>query len=88
VEKEAKAHLSKIPTKSLHLITDIWTSIQRLSVFGLKAQFIKDWSLHQVVLGFRHFPGTHSGKEIWNHLKRILTEQEIGEHTVHTFFLL
>jgi hypothetical protein len=57
---------------SLHLIIDIWTSKQKTSVMGIKAQFIADWKLQQAVLGFQLFEESHTGENIKNLLKELL----------------
>lgn len=56
-----------------HLILDIWSSRQKLSVIGVQVRFIKDWKLHQFVLGFQHFPGSHDAKAIKKKLEDLLT---------------
>lgn len=58
---------------SAHLLLDIWSSRQKISVIGVQVRFIKDWKLHQYVLGFQHFPGSHDAKAIKKKLEDLLT---------------
>lgn len=68
-----KSSLQGLPNGTIHLIIDIWTSLQHKSVLGIKAQFLtKDWSMQQMVLGFLHFPVSHTGEEIQNKLTDFL----------------
>jgi hypothetical protein len=63
-----------MPDGSLHLIVDVWTSKQQQAVLGFKVQFIKDWILRTLVLGFKHFPEKHTGENIREKLIKILEE--------------
>lgn len=44
-----------------------------MSVIGVQVRFIKDWKLHQFVLGFQHFPGAHDAISIKKKLEDLLT---------------
>lgn len=53
----------------------MWASKQKQQVFGLKTQFISSkWTLQNFVLGFKHFPQTHTAANIRNLLDGYLLE--------------
>lgn len=70
-----KKLLQSMPKKSVHLIVDIWTSRQQQSVFGVKVQLIHNWELKNFILGFRHFPTSHTGVNIKDKIVTLLSEQ-------------
>lgn len=40
-----RKQILNLPKGSLHLIMDIWTSKQKMSVIGIKAQFLEGWKI-------------------------------------------
>ena len=66
--------IKNLPSHSCHLILDIWSSKQKMSVIGFKAQYIKNWRLNRVVLAFKHFPEKHTGDNIKKVLDVLLKE--------------
>ena len=74
VVKEMTLLLKDLPPHGCHLILDIWSSKQKMSVIGFKGQFIKDWKMKRLVLGFKHFPEKHTGVNIKKALDDLLQE--------------
>jgi hypothetical protein len=73
-----KLELATMKPKCIHIITDIWSSRQKQSVIGVKAQFIKDWKMKQLVLGFKHFPESHSAANIKSMVIEILSIYDLS----------
>lgn len=69
-----RKQILNLPKGSLHLIMDIWTSKQKMSVIGIKAQFLQGWKMKQLVLGFRHFSESHTAVNIRELLDTFLDE--------------
>jgi len=57
-----------------HLLFDMWSSRNKMSIIGVQVRFIKEWKVQQLILGFQHFPGTHDGKSIKKKLTDMLLE--------------
>lgn len=64
MKADIKKSLVGMPFGSLHFIIDIWTSQQGQSILGVKVQFIDQWKIKQLVVGFKHFPESHTAENI------------------------
>lgn len=74
---------------SLHFIVDIWTSQQGKSIIGFKCQFIKDWSLKNLIVGFKHFPEAHTSENLREMLEDFLgKELKLSPDQVNTVYLI
>ncbi|OXA47250.1 Zinc finger BED domain-containing protein RICESLEEPER 1 [Folsomia candida] len=51
---------------------------------GVKVQFIHGWRMHQLVIGFQHFPESHTGDNIKRCLQSILEKYGITNDKVGT----
>lgn len=49
---------------------------------GVKVQFIHGWRMHQLVIGFQHFPESHTGDNIKRCLQSILEKYGITNDKV------
>jgi hypothetical protein len=62
---------------------DMWATKHKQQVLGIKAQYISDWKIRHVVLGFKDFPQSHTGENIKEALDSfLLTHFEIKPEQV------
>lgn len=44
-----------------------------MGVLGINVQFIKDWDLKQMVIGFKHFSGSHTSPMVKGGVEEVLS---------------
>jgi len=77
-----------LPPKSCHLMIDIWTSRQNEPVLGIKVQFIENWEMKQMTLGFQYFPEAHTGENVKKIMEEFMVKLNFSlSKVVHTFLL-
>lgn len=59
-----KNGLKEVQPGSLHFIMDIWTSKQKMSILEIQVQYIHNWKMKRITIGFRHFPESHTAENI------------------------
>lgn len=58
----------------VHLSADLWSSILRESVLGVRVQYIdEDWTLQHGTIGFRAFSNRHTGEHIRDEFEKIIS---------------
>ena len=72
--RDFKAVVKSLDDRNLHLIIDAWTSRQSFAVMGITAQYVHDWKLRKSVIGFRHFPTSHTARNIKSLLDKFIKE--------------
>lgn len=72
-----KENLDKISKLDhIHVSLDLWSSISRQSILGVKIHFIDaDWKLQTWTVGFKHFSHRKSGHNIRVFFKDLFTNQ-------------
>lgn len=68
----------------IHVSLDLWSSIARQSILGVKIHFIdSEWKLQTWTVGFKHFSHRKSGHNIRVFFKDLFTNHlQIPPHTV------
>lgn len=72
----------------LHLVIDLWSSAQKISVIGFKAHYVKNFRLHNKTIGFRVFKGSHTGYNMKGQVQEFLEEFDITLPQVKHLMLL
>ncbi|KAJ5982330.1 hypothetical protein N7451_012430 [Penicillium sp. IBT 35674x] len=79
VEQQQRNVLSKLPTgSSLSIALDCWTSPFCQAFMAITGYFIdEDWNYREVLLGFEHQPGSHTGARLSETILRIFKKHQI-----------
>jgi hypothetical protein len=64
-----------VPGSKVALALDCWSSTGRLSFIAVTVYFIdKDWNHHEVLIGFEHLEGVHTGVELARVINGVVTK--------------
>jgi len=78
----ATERLKKVVDKGLNPVVDIWTMKTGYSIFGTTAQYIHDWTMIKVVLGFEVISGSQTAENVKAHLNNVLANYKVDEKKV------
>lgn len=60
----------------MHVTLDLWSSISRKSILGIKVQYMdQEWNIRNQTIGFLHFPETKNAENLREKFKDFLTER-------------
>jgi hypothetical protein len=76
--------LQKLPSGAkLSLALDCWTSPFRQAFMAITGYFLdKDWEYHEILLGFEHLHGSHSGANLSEVLFQLLQKHQITDRVL------
>jgi hypothetical protein len=84
VRENQKSILQKLPSGAkLSLALDCWTSPFRQAFMAITGYFLdEDWEYHEILLGFEHLHGSHSGANLSEVLLQLLQEHQITDRVL------
>jgi hypothetical protein len=84
VRENQKSILQTLPSSAkLSLALDCWTSPFKQSFMAITGYFIdKDWEYREVLLGFEHLHGAHSGANLSKVVLDLLQEHQITDRVL------
>lgn len=84
VQEQQQSVLSKLPPRScLSIALDCWTSPFGQAFMAITGYFLdRDWNYCEVLLGFEHIQGSHTGTQLSETVIRILQEHSIADRVL------
>lgn len=84
VRENQKSILQKLPSGvKLSLTLDCWTSPSRQAFMAITGYFLdENWEYHEILLGFEHLHGSHSGANLCVLLLQLLQEHQITDRVL------
>jgi hypothetical protein len=84
VEVQQREILNKLPDGCrISIALDCWTSPFKQAFMAITGYFIdQDWNYHEVLLGFEHLYGSHTGSNLSNTVIQILQHYKIADRVL------
>ncbi|KAJ5300082.1 hypothetical protein PENANT_c146G01845 [Penicillium antarcticum] len=84
VQEQQQSVLSKLPPgSSLSIALDCWTSLFGQAFMAITGYFLdQDWNYCEVLLGFEHIQGSHTGTQLSETVIRIFQEHGITDRVL------
>lgn len=84
VSERQKDILSTLPSEAkLSLALDCWTSPFRQGFLAITGYFInQNWEYREILLGFEHIDGSHTGMNLSESLLKVLSEHKITDRVL------